>query len=53
MCFYVNTHVLKSGAGDFVTFNQGYCALGLACKIHRKNKKHGILENLYDYTYTL
>ena len=26
ICFYVNTHVLKSGAGDFVTFNQGYCA---------------------------
>ena len=24
ICFYVNTHVLKSGAGDFVTFNQGY-----------------------------
>ena len=25
ICFYVNTHVLKSGASDFVTFNQGYC----------------------------
>ena len=23
ICFYVNTHVLKSGADDFVTFNQG------------------------------
>ena len=23
ICFYVNTHVFKSGAGDFVTFKQG------------------------------
>ena len=28
ICFYVNIHVLKSEAGDFVTFNQGYCAVG-------------------------
>ena len=23
ICFYVNTHVLKSGAGDFVIFKHG------------------------------
>ena len=23
ICFYVNTHVLKSGLGYFVTFSQG------------------------------
>ena len=23
ICFYVNTHILESGAGVFVTFNQG------------------------------
>ena len=25
ICFYVNTHVFKSEAGDFVTSKQGYC----------------------------
>ena len=25
ICFYVNTHVLKIEADDFVTFSQGYC----------------------------
>ena len=25
ICFYVNTHVLKSGAGHLVTLKQGYC----------------------------
>ena len=24
ICFYVNTHVLKSGAGHLVTLKQGY-----------------------------
>ena len=32
-CFYVNTHVLKSGAGDFVIFKQGYCTMYIAKKI--------------------
>ena len=26
ICFYVNTHVLKSGPGYFVTFSHRYCA---------------------------
>ena len=26
ICFYVNTHVLKSEAGDFVILKHGYCA---------------------------
>ena len=36
--FYIITHVLKSEAGNFVTFNQGYCACG--------NDSAGCLENL-------
>ena len=38
ICFYVNTHVLKSEPGYFVTFSHHYCARLLA-RVTRQEKK--------------
>ena len=50
MCFYVNSHVLKSEAGDFVTFNQGYSTQHM---YYPKENSLKILDNAFSMTRVL
>ena len=54
--FYIITHVLKSEAGNFVTFNQGYCtsyihgsSKGLLPKLQKSSKESSTV-HLHDGT---